>query len=360
MHKRKIAVACLAFGMLTPLQAHADPTLEQVVARLNAVEKENAALRARVRRLESGSEVVTATANNGSRNHTAVAPQPATGSGIYNAYKAPPLLPTPSNWTGAYVGASFGWGSQWSKQPIGLSASGFGTGSPGASQPAANAASSVAVASVPGSVITDPNGFIAGGQVGYNYQIDRFVIGAEADLSAAGISGKASQMGAFAASPPPTAFVSATTLVNAEQHIDWFGTVRARFGYLPTSNLLLYATGGLAYGHVASSTGISQGVCTSAFGGELCNTATGAGSASAIQAGWAVGGGFEYALAEHWSVKAEYLHYDLGSLSYGVSALSMPVLLSPPEPVTTITTNVAATARFNGDIGRVGLNYRFQ
>jgi len=73
-----------------------------------------------------------------------------------------------------------------------------------------------------------------------------------------------------------------------------------------------------------------------------------------------VGGGFEYALAEHWSVKAEYLHYDLGSLSYGISALSMAVQPSPPSPTNSITTNVGATARFSGDIGRVGLNYRFQ
>src|SRR5262249_25609653 len=160
-----------------------------------------------------------------------------------------------------------------------------------------------AVASVPASVETDPNGFTGGGQAGYNYQIDRFVIGAEADLSATGIVGKASPMGAFAASPPPTAFVSATTSVNSEHRLDWLGTVRARVGYVPTSNLLLYATGGLAYGRVVSSTSISQGVCTSAFGGTLCNTATGAGSASATQAGWALGGGFEYALAEHWSVK---------------------------------------------------------
>jgi outer membrane immunogenic protein len=363
MHNRKIAVACLALGMLTPLKAHADPTLAQVVARLDAVEKENAALRARVRRLESRrSEIVVATPISGTRTHAAAPRQSAVGPAVYDAvgpgvYKAPAIVAVPSNWTGPYVGASLGFGSQWSKQPIGLAASGFGI--PDAVE---SAASSVAIASVPASVITDPNGYIAGGEVGYNYQIDRFVIGAEADLSASGISGRASQMGAFAASPPAAVFgfISATTLVNAEQHLDWLGTVRARVGYVPTSNLLLYATGGLAYGQVDSTTAISQGVCTSAGGGMLCNTATGTGSASAVRPGWAVGGGFEYALAENWSVKAEYLHYDLGSLSYGVGALSMAVQPSPPEPANSITTNVGATARFNGDIGRVGLNYRFQ
>jgi len=363
MNKQTIAIACLAFGMLTPLKAHAEPTVAELAARLDAVVKENAALRDRVRRLEAGrAEVVTARPNSGTRVHAAVAPQAAAGPVLYDAYKAPPLLPTPRNWTGPYVGASFGWGSQWSKQPMALSASGFGSQALGFNT-IPNLVSSAAVASVPASVITDPNGFIAGGQVGYNYQIDRFVVGAEADLSATGIGGHASQMGAFAASFPANNIqaVSATTLINAEQHLDWLGTVRARVGYVPTSSLLLYATGGLAYGHVASSTAISLGVCTSSgAGGQLCNTATGAGSASAIQAGWAVGGGFEYALAEHWSVKAEYLHYDLGSLSYGIGALSMAVLNSPPNPANSITTNVGATARFNGDIGRVGLNYRFQ
>jgi outer membrane immunogenic protein len=360
MHNRKIAVACLALGMLAPLKAHADPTLAQVVARLDAVEKENAALRARVRRLESRrSEIVVATPNSGTSTHAAVPRQSAVSPAVYDAvgpgvYKAPPIVAAPRNWTGPYVGASLGYGSQWSKQPMALSASGFGT-----EVGVVNEASAVAVASVPSAVITDPNGYIAGGQVGYNYQINRYVIGAEADFSATGISGRVSQMGTFAASPPPTDFIFATTLVNAEQHVDWLGTVRARVGYVPTNNLLLYATGGLAYGHVGSSTAISQGVCTSSNGPELCNTATGSGSASGVLPGWALGGGFEYALAENWSVKAEYLHYDLGSLSYGISPLSMEVRPSPPFAANSITTNVGAVAKFNGDIGRVGLNYRF-
>ena len=100
--------------------------------------------------------------------------------------------------------------------------------------------------------------------------------------------------------------------------------------------MLLYVTGGLAYGHVSSS--------TSLFAGGTSISA----SSSEMQVGWAVGTGGEYALTNNWSVKLEYLYVDLGSMSY-------PVVGGTGNSGSTVTTTVN-TAQ---NVIRVGLNYKF-
>jgi outer membrane immunogenic protein len=98
--------------------------------------------------------------------------------------------------------------------------------------------------------------------------------------------------------------------LSEEQTIDWFGTVRERFGYA-AGPVLVYATGGLAYGEVSRSGNVA-GQTNFVLGGTV-NTFAGSYSASTIKAGWTVGGGVEGQLAPNWSVKAEYLYVDLGS-----------------------------------------------
>ncbi len=90
------------------------------------------------------------------------------------------------------------------------------------------------------------------------------------------------------------------------QQIDYFGTLRGRLGFTPADRLLLYVTGGLAYGYVSSSTNLFAG------GTSFSD------SSSEMQVGWALGTGGEYALTNNWSVKLEYLYIDLGSMSYPV------------------------------------------
>ncbi len=98
----------------------------------------------------------------------------------------------------------------------------------------------------------DLRGITLGGQLGYNYQLDRnWVVGVEADMQY---------------NPQP----------------NWWGTVRGRAGYLLTPDVLLYATAGWAYvlpthAHRATS-------------------------------GWTAGGGAEFKLSGPWSVKTEYLY----------------------------------------------------
>ncbi|MGA2734826.1 MAG: outer membrane protein [Syntrophobacteraceae bacterium] len=166
--------------------------------------------------------------------------------------------------------------------------------------------------------------FTAGGQAGYNYQINQFVIGLETDLNYNGID----QSGHI-----NSPFTSTVT-----QKIDYFGTLRPRVGYLPTSKLLLYVTGGLAYGDVRSSSNIL--FTTPIFDNYI-------GSKSSMQVGWAAGGGIEYALSRNWSIKAEYLEVDLGSDSYSCSDGS-PCGCSYRTDVKSLE-----------GIARLGINYKF-
>ena len=92
----------------------------------------------------------------------------------------------------------------------------------------------------------------------------------------------------------------------------------------------------------------------------IVNGPTGAsGSASSTLTGWAAGAGVEYAFAPGWSLKTEWLHYDLGSLTYNLtsSVVDFPGIGSGNPHTSTAST--AVTTNFDGDIVRVGVNYKF-
>ena len=145
-----------------------------------------------------------------------------------------------------------------------------------------------------GNTLGSQGGVVGGAQVGYNFQFNQFLIGAETDFQGTSLSGGGNNA-------PLTLFptfyqpgqrqlltpVGAVTGANIS--LPWFGTVRGRVGYLFTPTLLLYGTAGFAYGEV------------DAWG--FNNTRT----------GWTAGGGVEWMFAPHWSAKAEYLYVDLSS-----------------------------------------------
>jgi outer membrane immunogenic protein len=135
----------------------------------------------------------------------------------------------------------------------------------------------------------DPTGGFGGGQIGYNWQgvwHPNLVLGIEADFQGAGVSD--------------------THIFGDKSELNWFGTVRGRFGYA-FGPALLYGTGGFAYGNIR-------------------NKITGPGglSISETQTGWVVGGGVEYKLAPAWSIKSEYqfLSLDAGDPN-GAGALGL-------------------------------------
>lgn len=222
----------------------------------------------------------------------------------------------PFNWNGFYAGLNIGYG--------------LSSNSVNLDPVSANSKPVFAAGGVATPLDVDTSGVVGGGQIGYNFQYGCWLLGTEADFQGAGMSdttvGVASAPG----------FLS--ELSTARQELDWFGTVRGRVGWLPMSRMLIYVTGGLAYGRVENSASIAFPA-----DGELY-----AGSSSDTRAGWTVGGGAEYAMSRCWTVKVEYLYMDLGSNTF---------------PITTVTGSpgavVTSTFDDSSHIVRVGVNYKF-
>jgi outer membrane immunogenic protein len=126
-----------------------------------------------------------------------------------------------------------------------------------------------------------------------------------------------------------------STTVNA----DWLYTLRGRIG-IPVNNLLFFATGGLA---------ISDVKITSAF--TDVNGANATGSSSVTKTGYTVGGGAEWMVTNRWTVKAEYLYVNLGTLNTNM-VIRQPSVAAYSHAISTAV-DVAA------HIARVGINFGF-
>lgn len=239
-------------------------------------------------------------------------------------YKAPAAVQAVESWTGLYAGVNGGGGFG------STGANEFGMFGARASYPAAMGAYDLG---------HPVSGGLAGGQVGANWQINSWVWGFEADLDWANIGGRKTISGsAVAENNGGGSFPG--NFVTASQNIDAFATVRARAGVLVRPDLLLYGTAGLAYGDVKSD-------------GDFRFQRPGffrdyghAGYASGV--GWIAGAGAEYMFAPHWTVKGEYLYYDLGNHSV-TSGYGTPTQVLGYQSQYDFATR--------GSIARVGINY---
>jgi outer membrane immunogenic protein len=267
------------------------------------------------------------------------------------AIKAPPPAPAPvPTWTGFYGGIQFGGG--WSDEAVNYSPN-----DPAAAALLSGTVPASAGGSFPGQQPVasgyriPQSGAVGGVEAGYNWQWSNWVLGLEADFSASGMSGRASGTSFIQFTAPPAGVFTQTT--TAEQSIDWYGTVRGRLGWLATPNLLLFGTGGFAYGRVAGSAnyifnGAAGGLVIIPVGGFsvdcLVNVTCMAGSSSETRTGWTAGGGIEYLLDQHWSAKVEYQFVDLGTETARVTALATVLSLQAPprrstQPFTTASTS---------------------
>jgi outer membrane immunogenic protein len=197
---------------------------------------------------------------------------------------------------------------------------------------------------------TGNGGFIGGAQFGYNYLLSpMFLAGFEADIQGSSLRNGASGINT---TPSVGSIFSFSTAITTSRGLDYIGTIRGRVGATVTPGMLLYVTGGLAYGGVKSSTTIGQ----TAPGSTAPAMGT-AGSFSDNRAGYTVGAGGEWMFMSKWSAKAEYLYYDLGSANYGTGAFGFnegPTNF-PGFGVAAVATSTRV--HFNGNIVRVGLNY---
>jgi outer membrane immunogenic protein len=217
-------------------------------------------------------------------------------------------------WTGFYVGANVGWAESADPRVDCLGVAGLG-GPCGNVFPAPKA-----------------KGFEYGLQAGYNWQVGNFVLGVEGDINKLTAQGLTGFPGIDTGKGPD----------QLSSRYDWLGTMRGRAG-VTTGSALFYATGGYAYGRVGHHYTYALGSPANTQHFDI----------SEGRSGWTVGGGAEYALNAHWSLKAEYLYVHLAASNLDISGLSAN-FFGPNPPGTNLL-------RYRNDlnIARVGVNYRF-
>lgn len=233
-------------------------------------------------------------------------------------------LPPIYSWTGGYAGVSVGWG--------GLSNSGVDV-FPNSPASLAFYGPAILAGQLPLGLSSSANGFVAGPQIGYNWQVNQAVIGVEADINWSGIDGGTT----FLAPTGGGNFV----VSGADQSLDWLATLRLRLGLLAGDNFLLYATGGLAVGDV--STGYTY--FASATGNFI------SGGTDKTRWGWTAGVGGEGRVAPNMSIKAEVLYFDLGDQGFTAVGGNLATGLNG--------FNMAGNAETAGWVGRVGVNFHF-
>jgi outer membrane immunogenic protein len=271
----------------------------------------------------------------------------------------PPPPPPPPMWTGFYVGLNAGgtWANS-NQQTIGvgpLADTNNWANFPGVTPATHEAYVSTFASVASASGFNGGNGgFIGGGQIGYNWQVmNSFVAGMEADIQGVASSGTSRTFATGALVPNAMGDDGFSAIHTARGSLQYLGTVRGRLGWLAMPTLLLYGTGGLAYGGVSLNTASSV-TAIGTFAGPSLTPAFGGVNFSNTQVGWTAGGGIEWMFLPNWSAKVEYLYYDLGTVTQNFALSSSDTAFNG-----TMLFGGQARARVNGNIVRAGVNYHF-
>ncbi|MFL6817663.1 MAG: outer membrane protein [Bradyrhizobium sp.] len=187
--------------------------------------------------------------------------------------KAPAMMAAVGNWSGLSIGADAGYAFTGSS-------SGVFTNSIGQSRLPYDA---------------NLTGGLGGGFVGYNYQMQQFVIGVEADWQAASIRG----------SSAPGFATSAAGIVDGPyletSKVKDYGSLRGRLG-MAFDRVLVFGTAGWAWGNFST---------TYSLEGRPFFT-----NDRRATDGWSAGGGLEYAFTNNFLGRIEYRHTDLGTVGF--------------------------------------------
>jgi outer membrane immunogenic protein len=204
------------------------------------------------------------------------------------SFKDEPVLSDAFVWTGFYIGAHAGYG-------FGNSSSVDGGTTPGSprGKPPFGAFScdgpEIGYCDVPFEI--EPEGWLAGGQIGYNHQFGSLVLGIEGELAWLNANEEA------ILNRPE----NDQDILSVEY--SWYGTLALRAG-LAMDRVLVYAKGGLAFAQIETfASDIDEGFL---YTGSSTRD-------SGVETGWALVGGIEYAITDSVSLKAEYLYMDFGS-----------------------------------------------
>ena len=237
---------------------------------------------------------------------------------------AAPVVTVPFSWTGIYVGLNAGgslgtWDAS-SNTPI------FGSDSFSSSPKLLGA--------------------VGGGQAGFNWQFDPWVVGIETDIQATSERKRQVFTLVQAVGAPPAIacdeFFPSCTYFN-EWKFPWFGTVRGRLGFA-SDRWLFYATGGFAYGEARYDVSLTGNQPNAPIVGAVAQDST-------RRSGWTAGGGVEAAISSIWSVKLEYLYVDLGTHSISTE--------NHFGPTQFISDTLISSYHIRDHILRLGVNLRF-
>jgi len=201
------------------------------------------------------------------------------------------------------------------------------------------ASTSVPAIATVGDQKIEPNGFTAGGGLGYAHQWDDFVFGLEGDFNYMGLSGSKTGSATYPCCAP-TAFTITQTAKTK-----WLFTVRPRVGWVFAHKWMLYETVGAAFTNVKYT-----GLFTDTFA-----TAHENASFEETRPGYAVGGGIEVRMSRHVSVKGEYLYMGFGEASVpssNLTAFTAPTIAFPSNVFT-------HALDLNVHVARGGVNFRF-
>jgi len=226
------------------------------------------------------------------------------GEPIYPSYGVP--VSVAYNWTGFYIGANVG--GHFAKDEVSTTSVGF----PGSAVIDATSGTSLS-----------PSGILAGLQLGYNWQVGRILLGLEVDANWLG--GSASRSLSFG---PP---LNPTDVMTNSSKAQFLATVRPRVGVV-LDRWLIYVTGGLAFETFITNDTFTFPGATSLTGIDKRTTRTGE----------TIGGGFEYAILDNWTVKFEYLYVTFGTFDTVIPSLPITV-----------------HHQYFDNVARIGLNYRF-
>src|ERR1700724_1297419 len=208
--------------------------------------------------------------------------------------RAPPpvFLPPPPvfTWTGVYLGGQIGYA--WANDPSDVVFSAPPPPPPPPAPPPPRRPPPPPPTASPPSIGNpfgySPQGVIGGAHIGYNLQIQQWVIGLEGSVDGTSLSRSVFE--------PVSGFTVGT-------RSDVQGSIRGRAG-IAFDRVLLYATGGVAFASITDNYTDTTGAITGSPGASS--------SFSKTRVGWTVGGGLEYAVTNNWSLRAEYRYSDFG------------------------------------------------
>jgi outer membrane immunogenic protein len=210
-------------------------------------------------------------------------------------YKAAPMVAPGFNWTGFYLGAvgGYAWGE-------------------------ANASPTGVLGAIPAvtNMRSKPDGWLAGGTIGYNYQQGNLVLGTEGEFYWSDLEGSTS---------------NDLLSLTATYSNNWTGTLSTRLG-VAFDTLLVYSKAGVAW----ANNDYNMAVAPAGFSSTVSDTET----------GWLVGGGVEWAFARNWSAKIEGTYMDFGQKNKTFAAIGGVI------PVSADIDAQISTVKF-------GINYRF-